>query len=310
MISAVIATRDRAGRLEGLLRSLARQDGALAEVIAVDDGSVDGTPELLERGIDGLQLRALRHDPARGPAAARNAGWRAAHGRLVAFLDDDVVADAGWARAVLDAHRRSPAAVIQGRTDPDPDELAAAGVFRRTREVTGPDPAYPACNIAYPRRLLERLGGFHEGFRRPSGEDTDLAWRARGSGAPALYEGAARVRHAVYAGGLAGLLRDAARWEDTVLALKRNPALRSAYRHRVFWQESHELLLAAAGGVALAWRTRGLSLALAAPYARHYAEHHRRRAGALAALPGYALVDAAEMLALLRGSLRYRTLVI
>ncbi|MDQ4048303.1 MAG: hypothetical protein M3131_02835, partial [Actinomycetota bacterium] len=197
-----------------------------------------------------------------------------------------------------------------GRTDPDPDELAAAGVFRRTREVTGPDPAYPACNIAYPRRLLELLGGFHEGFRRPSGEDTDLAWRARASGAPALYEGAARVRHAVYAGGLAGLLRDAARWEDTVLALKRNPALRSAYRHRVFWQESHELLLAAAGGVALAWRTRGLSLALAAPYARHYAEHHRRRAGALAALPGYALVDAAEMLALLRGSLRYRTLVI
>ena len=310
MITAVIATRDRAGRLEALLRSLAAQDGVPIEVVAVDDGSVDSTPDLLERGIDGLQLRALRHDPSRGPAAARNAGWRAAHGRLVAFLDDDVVADPAWARAMLEAHRRDPSAFVQGRTDPDPDELAAAGVFRRSREVSGPDPAYPACNIAYPRDLLERLDGFHEGFRRPSGEDTDLGWRARAAGARGLYDDSARVCHAVYPGGLRGLVRDAGRWHDTVLALKRNPAIRSTYRHRLFWQESHELMLAAAVGVALARRTRGLSLALAAPYALHYVRHHRRPAGALAALPGYALVDAAEMLALLRGSLRYRTLVL
>ena len=310
MISAVVATRDRAGRLEALLRSLALQDGSLADVVVVDDGSADSTAELLERGVDGLQLRALRHDPPRGPAAARNAGWRASHCGLIAFLDDDVVADPGWARALLEAHRRNSSAVIQGRTDPEPAELEAAGVFRRTRAVTGPDPAYPACNIAYPRGLLERLGGFHEGFRRPSGEDTDLAWRALAAGATAAYEDSARVRHAVYAGGLAGQLRDAARWEDTVLALKRNPRLRSAYRHRIFWQESHELLLAALAGVALARRTRGASLTLGVPYALHYAAHHRRTAGALAALPGYALVDAAEIAALLRGSLRYRTLVL
>jgi len=310
VICAVIATRDRAARLEALLGSLAAQAGATVQAIVVDDGSADGTPELLERGVEGLHLRALRHDPPRGPAAARNAGWRAAHGRLVAFLDDDVVADPGWARALLDAHGRAPGAVIQGRTDPDPDELDRAGVYRRSREVSGPDRAYPACNIAYPRELLERLGGFHEGFRRPSGEDTDLAWRARAGGAPTLYEDAARVRHAVYAGGLAGLLRDSARWEDTVLALKRNPALRSSYHHGIFWQKSHELLLAALAGICLARRGRGLSLVAVAPYAHHYIAHHRRPAGALAALPGYALVDAAEMVALLRGSLRYRTFVL
>jgi glycosyltransferase involved in cell wall biosynthesis len=310
VICAVIATRNRAGRLEALLHSLATQSGASVDAIVVDDGSTDATPDVLERGVHGLELRALRHDPGRGPAAARNAGWHAAHGTVVAFLDDDVVADPGWARALLDAHGRDPAAVIQGRTDPDPEELARAGVYRRSRAVTGPDPAYPACNIAYPRELLERLGGFHEGFRRPSGEDTDLAWRARAAGTRVLFEDGARVRHAVYAGGLAGLLRDAARWEDTVLALKRSPAMRSTYRHSVFWQESHELLLAALAGLALARRTRGLSLALAFPYARHYAAHHRRTAGALAALPGYAAVDAAEIAALLRGSLRYRTFVL
>jgi glycosyltransferase involved in cell wall biosynthesis len=311
VISAVIATKDRAGRLEELLHSLASQRVAAAlEAIVVDDGSTDATPELLERGIDGIDLRALRHDPPRGPAAARNAGWRAARGELIAFLDDDVVAEDDWARALLAAHRNAPGAVIQGRTDPDPAELDAAGVFRRSRSVTGPDPGYPACNIAYPRALLERVGGFYEGFKRPSGEDTDLAWRARAAGAETVYDDSARVRHAVYPGGLTGLLRDAARWEDTVLALKRNPEMRSAYRHRVFWQESHELLLVALAGACLVRRTRGLSLALVAPYALHYASHHRRAAGALAALPGYALVDAAEMLALLRGSARHRTFIL
>lgn len=310
MISAVIATRDRARRLEALLRSLAAQEGAVVEAIVVDDGSSDSTPELLERGVDGLHLRPLRHDPGRGPAAARNAGWRAARCALVAFLDDDVVAEPDWARSLLEAHRRAPGAVIQGRTDPDPAELQRAGVFRRTRAVTGPDPGYPACNIAYPHELLERLDGFHEGFRRPSGEDADLAWRARAAGAETLFEEGARVWHAVYAGGLAGLLRDTARWEDTVLALKRNPEIRSTYRHGIFWQESHELLLVAFVGLCLARRTRGLSLVLAAPYARHYMAHHDRAAGALAALPGYALVDGAEMLALARGSVRHRTLAL
>ena len=310
MISAVIATRDRARRLEALLESLAAQEGIGVEAVVVDDGSADSTPDLLERGVDGLDLRALRNDPARGPAAARNAGWRAARCGLVAFLDDDVVAEPDWAKALLSAHRRAPGSVIQGRTDPDPAELERAGVFRRTRAVTGPDPGYPACNIAYPRALLERLGGFHEGFTRPAGEDADLAWRALATGAEAIFEDGARVLHAVYAGGLVGLLHDAARWEDAVLALKRNPEIRSTYRHGIFWQESHELLLVALAGVCLARRTRGLSLLLATPYARHYVAHHSRAAGALAALPGYALVDGAEVLALLRGSLRHRTLAL
>ena len=85
MICAVIATRNRAERLEALLRSLAAQEGPPVEAIVVDDGSIDSTPELLDRGIDGLVLRALRHARARGPAAARNAGWNAAHCRLVRF---------------------------------------------------------------------------------------------------------------------------------------------------------------------------------------------------------------------------------
>jgi len=50
VICAVIATRDRAARLEALLGSLAAQAGATVQAIVVDDGSADGTPELLERG--------------------------------------------------------------------------------------------------------------------------------------------------------------------------------------------------------------------------------------------------------------------
>ena len=115
----------------------------------------------------------------RGPAAVRNIGWRRAKGELVCFLDDDVTVDPGWARAMLAAHEANPEAVLQGRTAPQPDEAPHQDAFSRSRAVTELDWNYPTCNIAYPRALLERLGGFDEAYRYASAEDTDLGWRAR-----------------------------------------------------------------------------------------------------------------------------------
>ena len=88
----------------------------------------------------------------------------------------------GWARAMLDAHRANPDAVLQGRTEPHPGEAPKQDAFSRSRAVTRLDWNYPTCNIAYPRALLERLGGFDEAYRFASAEDTDLGWRAREAG--------------------------------------------------------------------------------------------------------------------------------
>jgi glycosyltransferase involved in cell wall biosynthesis len=308
--SVVVATRDRARRLEALLRSVAGQDGAAFEVVVVDNGSTDETAAVLECGAPGLALRVLHAPSASGPAAARNLGWRAAAGELVVFCDDDVEADPGWLAAFAEAHRRHPEAVLQGRTDPDAGELARAGAFNRTRRVTALSPSYPTCNIAYPRAALERLGGFREEFERAWAEDTDLGWRAREAGHDAVFVPEARVRHAVRQIGVAGCLREAGRLADTAAAARRHPGFRRSLHRGLFLYPEHERLLGALAGLALARRTRGASLALGLPYLLKRRRLHPGWAGALAALPGYALLDAVEIAALARGSIRHRTLVL
>ena len=89
-VTVVVATRNRARRLEALLRSIEAQTGVDCEVVVVDNGSTDATPELLGREWPGLRLRPISTEAGAGPAAARNAGWRAAQSDLVVFADDDV----------------------------------------------------------------------------------------------------------------------------------------------------------------------------------------------------------------------------
>jgi glycosyltransferase involved in cell wall biosynthesis len=309
-ISVVINTRSRARRLEALLHSIAEQRGVDREVVVVDNGSTDATPELLRRGVPGLRLRSLWVEPEAGPAAARNAGWQLADGALIVFADDDVRADPHWLLAFLEAHRSQPDAVLQGLTDADPEELARSRVFHRTRAYDGPSDWYPTCNIAYPRELLEHLGGFDESFGRAMGEDTDLGWRAREAGRERVFVAAARVSHAVHQVGLIGSLRDTLRVQDMAAVLRRHRELRGALHHRVFLTPEHEQLLAALTGVALARRTRGGSLALAVPYLLGRRRRHPGWAGALASTPGYVLIDAAEILVLVVGSGRNRTLLL
>ncbi|MEX2194888.1 MAG: glycosyltransferase [Thermoleophilaceae bacterium] len=308
--TAVVATRNRATRLRALLDSLAAQEGVRHEVVVVDDGSTDDTPEVVAEAARRGHVRTVRHPAPTGPATARNAGWRAGRAPLVVFVDDDCVADPGWLAAMVAAHRAAPDAVIQGRTEPHPAEVHKHSAFSRSMLVDGPNNWFQTCNIAYPRELLERLGGFDETFRHPAGEDTDLAWRAKRQGAPTRFETRARVLHAVHTLGAVRIARAARRWEDTVLCVKRYPELRADYGMRIFWKPAHQWLAFAALGPALARRTRGLSLLLALPYVTYYRSQHGSYAGTLVSMPGHVLVDGAETAAMVRGSVRYRTLVL
>jgi glycosyltransferase involved in cell wall biosynthesis len=308
-VSVVVPTRERAARLAVLLDSLAGQRGAAFELIVVDDASTDGTSEVLARVRQDLDLRAVRLGERRGPGAARNAGWRRARAPLVAFIDDDCVARQGWLQALVAAHRRVPHALLQGRTEPHPEELQKQNAFSLSQLVLELGPHFQACNIAYPRELLERLGGFDESFPHYC-EDADLAWRAQEGGAPALFVPEAAAWHAVHRPGAVGLIRDSQRWVGGVRAFARHPGLRRHFRHGVFWKPSHERLLLAAAGVALASRTRGASLLLSLPYLRLQRTQHGSSAGLLVLLPAHVGLDLAEIVAMVRGSVRYRTLVL
>src|SRR4051812_37521166 len=107
-LSVVIAARDAESTLGEQLRALEAQewDGTW-EVLVVDNGSTDGTVDVVRRAATGWP--ALRLVPATngvGPAYARNVGARAAAGRSLAFCDADDVVAPGWVVAVGAALRR------------------------------------------------------------------------------------------------------------------------------------------------------------------------------------------------------------
>lgn len=312
-ISVVVPTRDRPQLLARLLEGLRSQTLAndRFEVIVVDDGSsASVTQHVLaeEAGRDELALRSVRNETAVGQARARNLGWREARAPLVAFTDDDCVPEQGWLEALLIAADRAPAAVVQGRTEPDPLGSLRRGPFARTVRVESLGPQYQTCNIMYPRSLLERLGGFDERVGQPvAGEDTELAWRALESGAQAVFAPDALVFHAVHELGFAGALREAARWSEAARVFALHPEARQMLSRGVFWNGWHYCLVRSA-----------FALTLPRPLRRVLLTHHAiqlvgRARGAGAgpwAAPLLLAYDAVETVALARGSLRYRTIVL
>ena len=316
-VSVVIPTHNRAGRLAAQLASLREQTLApdRFEVIVVDDGSTDATPEVLATAAaaGGPAVRHLRHEAPQGPARARNAGWRAARGRLIAFTDDDCVSTPGWLAAALAVWDGGAEVLIQGRTGPIPAEVPQLGPWAYTIEIDDVTPETETCNIFYPRAVLERLGGFDEGFPGPQGEDTDLGWRARGIGVRPVFAPEARVHHAVMVLGPAGLLRRAWRWTPTVLPFARYPELR---RERlimgVFWNWTHYLV--ARSVIALPLTRRRWGWPVAWWLSRRLFEYELQKArgyGGSIPLAGFWLVhDVVETAAVVRGAVRYRTAII
>lgn len=313
----VVPTRNRAARLRALLDSLAAQHAPPFEVIIVDNASEDDTLAAVADADASVEshVRAIHLPRPMGPAVARNRGWRAARGEFVVFTDDDVVARPGWLAALWAAHERDPEALVQGQTRPDPREAQRLAAFSRSQVATGPGPWFQTCNIAYPRLLLERLGGFDESFWEAAGEDTDLGWRAVEAGARVVYEPAACNWHAVHEAGPWRLILASQKWRIAAVNLKRHPQLRDALHRRIFWKQSHERLLLALGAAALASRGRPpaavlVAIAGLAPYLALQRSQHGSYPGTIAALPAHVALDSAELLAMLRGSVAVRTVVL
>lgn len=188
-VTAVIPVRDRPGVRE----TVAALDG-LAGVVVVDDGSTVPLPGA-----------AVRHASARGPAAARNSGWRLARSPFVAFLDADVVPEPGWLDALLPHFDDPRVAAVAPRVRSLPGaSLLARYEQERSPLDLGPLPAVvrPGSRVSYVPTAalvvrvsaLEALDGFDASMR--FGEDVDLVWRLAAHGFGVRYEPAAEVRHA------------------------------------------------------------------------------------------------------------------
>ncbi|MCA1726853.1 MAG: glycosyltransferase family 2 protein [Actinobacteria bacterium] len=212
-LTVVIPTYNRAPSLDALLASLAAQrDADEFDVVVVDDGSADDTPEVAARWADGPFELAYLRPGHRGPAGARNEGLRHARGELVLFVDDDERADPGLLAAHRAAHAAHPGPHqgVVGLVDWAPEVrrtrfirwldrsgLQFAYVHMRPGLISPGYGAFYSANLSLkPAFLRERGLEFDERFPYAAFEDSVLGWQLERAGFELHYHPEALALHA------------------------------------------------------------------------------------------------------------------
>ncbi len=211
--SIIVCTVDRLADLEACLKSLSPFRPAAAGVIVVNNGSRDAE-------VEEIALRnsaSTVHEPRRGASRARNAGIRAATGSILAFLDDDSVADPNWLPTLI-APLRDPqvyavSGSIESQTLADPISQAFDDIHRAqfpespvVLDGNAEPNTFPLraalvgnANMAIRREAFERFGEFDPRFGRGtrigSGEEPDLLLRILLGGGKIAVEPGARIIH-------------------------------------------------------------------------------------------------------------------
>jgi glycosyltransferase involved in cell wall biosynthesis len=197
-ISVVIPTFQRLDLLRRCLDAVAAQSLSPEnfELIVADDG-----PSILTR--DAVQsfkkdvTFAVHYVPVhrtQGPAGARNAGWRAARGTIIAFTDDDTIPDQHWLQEGWQAFQDATVAAIWGQivvplpSNPTDYEWDAAGLSRAE---------FATANCFCRRQILETVGGFDERFTAAWREDSDLYFSILECGLKVIQVPSAQVVHPV-----------------------------------------------------------------------------------------------------------------
>lgn len=218
-LSIVIPTYMRPGLLRNCLAALAEQTVSLLtfEVIVVDDGN-DPPTALATRQMaqqTGLTVRYLAQPERRGPAAARNRGWRVALAPLIAFTDDDCQPERTWLATAL-ARFEQGAQVLTG-------SLVVRADQHQSRLRHNPDSI--TANLFCRRNVLDFVGGFDEAFDSAWREDRELQFKIMRAGISISPCPEAVVVHATPPGPWYAPLRDERRNRYDALLYKRHPQL-------------------------------------------------------------------------------------
>jgi GT2 family glycosyltransferase len=217
LVSVTIPNWNGAHHLPTCLDSLRAQTYPRVEVIVADNGSTDGSLELLAR--DYLEVRVLALGENRGFTGACNAGMQSARGDFVVLLNNDTEADPHWVAEIVAAFQRHPEAGLVASKMllfDRRDTFHTAGDFYRVDGIPGnrgvwqqderqydrEEYVFNACggSAAYRKTMLDQIGLLDEDFFF-SCEDLDLAWRAQLAGWKCIYAPRAVVYHKLKASG-------------------------------------------------------------------------------------------------------------
>jgi glycosyltransferase involved in cell wall biosynthesis len=182
-LSVVIPTYNRLHLLKRTLASLLTQDIAPEsfEVLVVSDGSTDDTHDYLNTFCQKHPFSKWTMQQNQGPSSARNFGLSQVKSPLIAFTDDDCLADPGWIQSILDMFNTQPNILgMEGKTVTIPEETTPL-----THQLEGSGQCYATANVAYRREALQEVAGFDPAFFYGN-EDVDVAWRVMEQG-PVVY---------------------------------------------------------------------------------------------------------------------------
>lgn len=304
-ITACVVVKDRLDMMRDCLDALAAQEGIDYDVVVIDNGSSDGTYEMLKTRAEDFPTRmtVLR---VPGPlGGARQAALDHAQAPLVAFTDSDCLPACDWLSQLGAAFDDERLDVVQGRTDP---VVNPAGRWPKTISIDGWTDRYETCNIGYRTRALQAAGGFDRAGEA-GGEDTTAGWRVRRLGRSHAYASGALVHHAVTYPGLRWhhrFARDLAMWPALVRDF---PELRNTLLHkRFFLRERSAAFDLAVLAVALMSARKPLGVLLLIPYARLL--RPAWRADGVRGAAEVLSYDLNTAIGLLAGSWRARTVVL
>ncbi len=221
LLSSIICTHNRYDLLPNAIESLLNQrlKRDRHEILIVDNSPDRTSADAMAKRYEGAANLRYIFSPLENLSLARNLGAETARADIVAYLDDDAIADPEWAQSLIDAYRHfgEETGIVGGPVTPiwehpPPDWLTdrcgeLLSLVDRGPELHVMDHGWLAgCNISFHRKTLLRVGGFPVALGRSGGaisllssEETHVCERIRAEGKKMIYAPRAAVGHVISA---------------------------------------------------------------------------------------------------------------